>query len=612
MMSLKTTCAGVLCSFALALWGSAARAQPTAVAPSDSVSAPIRDVRYEVTFTKAHAQARFVEVTMTFSTTGSAPVLLSLPAWTPGAYEITNYARWVTAFTATGDARTLGWDKLDYDTWRVRADGAKTVTVTFDYLADSLDNAIAWANGNFAFFNGTNVFLYPEGRPMDFTATVTVKTDPSWLVTTGMKPAGAAHTYTASNYHDLVDMPFFIGQYDVDSTQIANKWVRMASWPKGALQGADRATFWDHQKKVIPAMGAVFNDIPWDNYTTFIVFDSTSGGGSALEHQSSHLGIYTPLLIQSILFPSITAHEMVHAWNVKRLRPADMVPYKYSQPQPTPWLWVSEGITDYYADVVLSRSGVMDSTGFLILTQGKIDETGATPPVALTDASLSTWIHPTDGTGYIYYQKGSLAGLLLDIMIRDASDNKKGLDDVFRELYQTAYKQKWTGFTGEQWWSAVSRAAGGKSFDDFYAKYIDGREPFPYASVLPLGGFRLKVDTIREPRLGVSSAPDSSGVRVADVQPGSPAEAAGLRPGDYLIQVGDIPVRDQTFGEQFRTRYAKAEGTKLPVKIRRGIQTLDLQIDVRLAERTEQRLMIDPSAPAKAVRIRNGILKGTA
>src|SRR6185295_18984867 len=348
----------------------------------------------------------------------------------------------------------------------------------------------------------------------------------------------------------------------------------------------------------------------WDNYTTFIVFDSTSGGGSALEHQSSHLGIYTPLLVESILFPSITAHEMIHAWNVKRLRPADMVPYRYSQPQPTTWLWVSEGITDYYSDVVLSRSGVVDTAGFVVLTQGKIEETNDAPAVSLEDASLSTWIHPTDGTGYIYYQKGSLAGFLLDIMIRDASDNKKSLDDVFRELYQTAYKQKWTGFTGEQWWAAVSRAAGGKSFDDFNAKYIDGRDPMPYASVLPLAGFRLKVDTIREPRLGVSSAPDSSGVRVADVQPGSAAETAGLRVGDYLLQVGDIPVKDPSFGEQFRNRYAKASGTMLPVKVRRGDQTLDLQIAVKLAERTQQRLMLDPAASPKALRIRNGILKG--
>ena len=583
----------------------------TIVAQPAVQSAPISGIRYDVTFDPTTASTRTLHVAMTFDVGGPGPVLLSLPAWTPGAYEIANFARWVSNFGASSGGKALTWDKADFDTWRIRADGSKNVTVAFDYLADSLDNAIAWSRGNFVFFNGTNIFLYPEGRPMDFAATVTVKTDPTWLVTTGMKPAGGPRTYASTNYHDLVDMPFFVGQYDVDSTQIVNKWVRMASWPKGALQGANRATFWDHQKKVIPAMGAVFNDIPWDNYTTFIVFDSTSGGGSALEHQSSHLGIYTPLLVESVLFPSITAHEMIHAWNVKRLRPADMVPYRYAGPEPTPWLWVSEGITDYYSDVVLSRSGIVDSTGFLILTQGKIEETAAAPPVALTDASLSTWIHPVDGTEYIYYQKGSLAGLLLDIMIRDASDNKKSLDDVFRELYQTAYKQKWTGFTSEQWWSAVSRAAGGKSFNDFNAKYIDGREPMPYATVFPLGGFRLKLDTLKEPRLGVTSAPDSSGVRVTNVQAGSPANAAGLRPGDLLIQVGDIPVRDLSFGEEFRTRYAKAEGTNVPIKIKRGEQAMDLQITIRMAERTQQRILIDRAASPKAVRIRNGILKGT-
>ena len=586
---------------------------PLAAAAQTAVqSAPISGVRYEVTFDPTTAATRTLRVGMTFDVAGPGAVLLSLPAWTPGAYEISNFARWVSNFAATSGGRALSWDKYDYDTWRVRADGAKNVTVTFDYLADSLDNAMAWARSNFAFFNGTNVFLYPEGRPAEYAATVTVKTDPSWLVTTGMKPAGAARTYSTTNYHDLVDMPFFVGVYDVDSVQIANKWVRMASWPKGGLKGEARTTFWDHQKKVLPAMGAVFNDIPFDTYTTLIVFDSASGGGSALEHQNSHLGIYTPLIVQSVLFPSITAHEMIHAWNVKRLRPADMVPYRYSQPQPTTWLWVSEGITDYYSDVVLARSGVVDTTGFIILTQGKIEEVTASPPVALEDASLSTWIHPTDGTGYIYYQKGSLAGFLLDILIRDASDNKRGLDDVFRDLYQSAYKQKWTGFTGEQWWAAVSRAAGGKSFDEFNTKYIDGREPMPFASVLPLAGFRLTVDSIREPRLGVSSAPDSSGVRVADVQPGSPAEAAGIKPGDYLIQVGDIPVRDPSFGEQFRARYARAEGTSVPVKVRRDDRTIDLQITVRLAVRTEQRLILDPAASAKALRIRNGILKGAS
>jgi predicted metalloprotease with PDZ domain len=259
----------------------------------------------------------------------------------------------------------------------------------------------------------------------------------------------------------------------------------------------------------------------------------------------------------------------------------------------------------------LSRAGIIDTTGFTLLTNGKMEEVSAAPATALEDASLSTWIHPADGTGYLYYPKGSLAGLLIDVLIRDATDNKKSIDDVFRDLYQTTYKQRWTGFTSEQWWSAVSRTAGGKSFDDFNAKYIDGREPMPFATVLPLAGFRVQVDTIREPRLGVSSAPDSSGVRVADVQPESPAAAAGIQPGDYLLQVGDIPVRDQSFGEQFRTRYARNEGATLPVKVRRGDRTLDLQVTVRLAARTEQRLMLDPNPSPKALRIRNGILKGT-
>ena len=291
-------------------------------------------------------------------------------------------------------------------------------------------------------------------------------------------------------------------------------------------------SFWDHQKKMVPAMAAVFNDVPFDTYTTFIVFDSTSGGGSALEHQNSHFGIYTPLIVESVLFPSITAHEMIHAWNVKRLRPADMVPYRYSQPQPTTWLWVSEGITDYYSDVVLCALGRRRHDGLRHSHAGQ--DRG---DVARRRRSRSRTRRcrrgsiPRTARATSTIRRDHSRDCCSTFMIRDASDNKKSLDDVFRELYQTTYKQKWTGFTGEQWWAAVSRAAGGKSFEEFNAKYIDGRDPMPFASVLPLAGFRLKVDTIREPRLGVSSAPDSSGVRVADVQAGSPAEAAGIRAG---------------------------------------------------------------------------------
>ncbi|HEU4629965.1 MAG TPA: hypothetical protein VFS08_09460, partial [Gemmatimonadaceae bacterium] len=452
------------------------RAEPTA-------SAPIADVRYEVAFDSASAAERTLHVAMSFTTQGSAPVVLSLPAWTPGAYEITNFARWVTDFRAEADGRALRWDKLDYDTWRVQPGAARQVTVRFDYYADTLDNAMAWARDDFVFFNGTNVFLYPEGQPKAFPATVTIRTQPGWRVATGMTPAGAPNTYREENYHDLVDMPFFVGRIDVDSMTIAGKVTRLASYPQGALAGELRETFWQQLQGTLPAMIAVTGEAPYDTYTTLVVVEETAGG-SALEHQNSHLGIYNPALLPNVAFPSVTAHEIFHLWNVKRLRPADMWPYEYAHAQPTPLLWVSEGITDYYADLALVRGGVVDSTGFLALTQGKIGRVDAAPPVALEDASLTTWIHPIENA-YVYYDKGSLAGFLLDILIRDASDNRGSLDTVIRDLYRSAYQQG-RGFTTEDFWAAASRAAGGRSFQEEYLRYVDGRDPYPWGRVLPL------------------------------------------------------------------------------------------------------------------------------
>jgi predicted metalloprotease with PDZ domain len=575
-------------------------------------SAPISDVRYSVRFDRSLALRRSLEVTMTFATTGGArePVLLSLPAWTPGAYELNWFSRKVSSFRATAGGNALRWDKADFDTWRVMPDGARSVAVTFTYTADELDNAEAWSQPDFTFFNGTNVFPYAEGRGTDFAATVSVVTDSTWRVATGMASGAAPRTYTAPNYHDLVDMPFFVGRIEVDSAQIAGKWVRLATYPMGVLAGTARQDLWDQMRKMFPPMIKVFGDTPYDAYTNLLVFDSTYGGGSALEHQNSHVGIYNPAFIGDPVLPSITAHEIFHLWNVKRLRPADLVPYQYDRAQPTTWLWVSEGITDYYADLALVRGGIVDSSFFLRLTSNKMGEVANAPPVALEDASLSIWVHPTDGTDAIYYPKGSLAGLLLDIMIRDASDNQRSLDDVMSELYRTTFKAG-RGFAAQEWWAAVSRAAGGKSFADVNARYIDGREPFPWTTVLPLAGMRVHTDSIRSPQLGISTFGDSSGIRVVDVDPGSAAAEAGIRPDDYLLRIGDLEVTDAAFGGRFRARFSRADGEQVPVIVRRGNEQHTLTLRIRVLTRTQDSVQFDRSASPKAMRIRKGILTGT-
>jgi len=591
---------------AIAMGGLSIRATAQVVA----TSAPISDISYEVTFTRTNAAVRRVSSAMTFTVGGGEPLLLSLPSWTPGAYEIGNFARNVADFAAEEAGHTLAWDKVDADTWRVRPSGVGQVIVRFNYLADSLDNANTWARPDFLLFNGTNLFLYPEGRGFDFPASVTVNTEAGWKVVTGMTPAGQRR-YSASNYHDLVDMPFFVGNFDVDSSQVAGTWVRFATYPAGSVSGGVRIASLTALKLVIPVEAKVFGEVPWTNYTVMQIADPSYSGGSGLEHQNSHVDVLGPGMIGSPVMPSLYAHEIFHAWNVKRLRPSDLWPYRYDVEQPTTMLWISEGITDYYADLAEVRGGIVDPKGFYDLTTDKILEVEGLPPTSLEDASLSTWVHPRDGTEYVYYPKGSLAGLLLDIMIRDASDNHASLDDVFRALYNAAYKNG-RGFTLDEWWATVSKAAHGKSFSDFYARYIDGREEFPYDRVLPLAGLRLTRDTSLVPQLGISSLQDSSGVHVNQVGPGSAAAVAGVQPGDDLISVGGIEASDPEWTDKFRSRYAgQAEGTLLPLVVRRSGTNQTLTARLHFVPRVASRLVEDPRASAKARRVREGILRGT-
>src|SRR3954470_15690970 len=135
------------------------------------ISAPITSIAYAVTADKPALERRRLAVTMSFDVADNAPVLLSLPAWTPGAYEISNFARWVVNFSPASAGQPIRWDKLDYDTWRLQPAGSRSLSVSFDYIADTLDNAMAWARPDFALFNGTNLLLYPEGAGFDFPAT---------------------------------------------------------------------------------------------------------------------------------------------------------------------------------------------------------------------------------------------------------------------------------------------------------------------------------------------------------------------------------------------------------------------------------------------------------
>ena len=217
--------------------------------------------------------------------------------------------------------------------------------------------------------------------------------------------------------------------------------------------------------------------------------------------------------------------------------------------------------------------------------------------MALEDASLSTWIRPRDGTSHIYYPKGAVAGLLLDILIRDATDNEASLDDVMRDLYWRTHKEKFTGFSEAAWWESVRRAGGGESFDDFYARYVDGREPYPWDDVLPLAGLKLVTDTTYQPLVGIYPEYDDRGARVSDLVPDGAAATAGVQAGDYLVRAGPVEIDDESSFDEFRAHFAeKPEGTPYDVVVLRGGEEVTLKLELRISEQIERSLVEDPDA----------------
>ena len=201
---------------------------------------------------------------------------------------------------------------------------------------------------------------------------------------------------------------------------------------------------------------------------------------------------------------------------------------------------------------------------------------------------------------------------MLDVMIRDASDNRQSLDGVMRTLYRSTCKAG-RGFTGADWWRAVSTAAGGKSFTDFAARYVDGREPYPWGQILPLAGLRIVSDTILRAaarhRLGAGLG---RRVVVRQVHAGERgARRPASRAATSCCRLGDIAMTDPDFGPKFRSEFGKEEGQPLPIQVRARRTALTLTGKVRLVPRVESRLEVDPARRAKAVRVREGIFKGT-
>jgi predicted metalloprotease with PDZ domain len=495
--------------------------------------------------------------------------------------------------------------------------GADRVTIELDVWADTLDLSLPRLRDDWGWFLGTNVFLFEEGR-LDRPAEVRFALPAGWRVTSALRPASGG-AYAAPDYHELADAVTFVGRHAVDSVQTDGKWLRIAVWPADAYTPAAATSIRNSVTRLSQVQNRLMGGPPYDVYTVFFaVIREPINYAGGLEHSYSHFNIMPEVGFADAagnlggFMNPLMSHELFHLWNVKRIRPAEMWPYDYRSEQYTPLLWWSEGVTDYYADVSNLRAGLWTEADFAANVQSNAEQVESAPePWSAEDGSVATWVDEIYvNSSQLYYPKGSLLGLLLDVSIRDATDNARGLDVVMKGLFDRFYRQG-KGFRTADL-LALLREAGMPDVDGFYQRYVNGREPLPYAAVLAKAGFAVEQQTVVEPRLGIGSGPTQEGLVVSGVEPGSSAAEAGVRPGDYLVRVGDVTVGVETdWGAEFRRRYQGRSGQQIQVVVRRDGRTLTLSTQVRERSRTTIRIARSENPTAKQARIWRGIATGS-
>jgi predicted metalloprotease with PDZ domain len=579
------------------------------------------DISYTVAMTKPHTHLLEVEIRVRVAANLQVPNEsdLVMPVWTPGSYMIREFGRHVQDFAADSGGRALDWIKVNKDTWRVKTNGARQWRATYRVYANELTVRTNELNSDHAFWNNAALLMYPAGR-LDAQSALRVVPPSGWKVATGLpEVAGQPNTFHAENFDILYDSPVEVSNFKELKFLVRNVPHRIVIDGEGNY---DAERMRRDVQRIVEVQTAMFGAIPYHDYTFILHLRSNTGGG--LEHlNSTALGFKRFDFTQADKyrnFLSLVSHEFFHLWNVKRIRPDTLGPFDYTKENYTRLLWVAEGITEYYGNLMVRRAGLISDQAYLDHLAKQIQDFQETPGrqvMSAEEASFDSWIkfyRPDENTvnsQISYYDKGELLGLLLDLDIRRRTNNRKSLDDVMRYL-NTEFFQKGRNYTPADFQKTCELMAGG-SFDQFFARYVRGLNDLQavYTEMLAGAGLRLEqagygigadIPVSGKGFLGadLEDKPDGDFIVVKSVRAGSPAYEQGLNAKDKIIALDGVRVNKETFAALIAAKRAR-ETVRLTVFRFDDVRTFD----IRLAGRVDApyRIVLLPNAGAEQKRI---------
>jgi predicted metalloprotease with PDZ domain len=525
-----------------------AQQQRRADAPAQG---PSPEISFTVSMPRPDTHLLQVEMRLRAAADASLPPQLDLlmPVWTPGSYLVREFSRHVQDFAARGaGGRELAWRKTNKNTWRVGTAGASEATVSYAVYANELSVRTNELNDRRAFWNNAALLMYPEGH-LGAPSTVRVRPFGNWKVATGLPAiAGQTDTFRAEDFDALYDSPFLVADFRVLTFDVRNVPHRVVIEGEGNY---DPERVRRDVRKIVETAAAMMGDLPYRDYTFLVVLHAAGGGG--LEHRNStalvvrRFGFRPESSYQSFL--SLVAHEHFHAWNVKSIRPDALGPFDYTAENYTRLLWVAEGVTSYYGNLLVRRAGLTSDRDYLrslATTIRTIQDTPGRLEQSIEEASFDAWIEqyrPDENainTTVSYYGKGALVALLLDLEIRRRTVGGRSLDDVLRRLYDEFAKRN-RNYTPEDFQRAAEQTAG-SSLEEFFRRYVRGREELDYNAALSAVGLQLLTtagDSAQQQRahLGANLRQDGDRLTVTNVPAGTPAYDQGLYAADQIVAV---------------------------------------------------------------------------
>ncbi len=557
-------------------------------------------------------QTHYFQVEIELTDFKESEIEVKMPVWSPGSYLVREFSKNVDQVFALDDKNSeLPIHKTSKNSWSIKKGKSKKVTVLYKVYAFELSVRTSFLDLTHGFVSGSGVFMYVANhKKVGGTLEVKPYKDFKQITTalplnTEQMASDGAKIYAFNDYDHLVDCPIEIGNQKVFEFNAAGVKHTVGIFGDGNY---DVEKLKVDMAKIVSAATDVFKENPNKNYT-FIIHNVEDGQGG-LEHSNSttlSVNRWTYQGPSYTGFLSLVAHEYFHLWNVKRIRPIELGPFNYDEENYTTLLWVMEGFTSYYDELLMLRAGYYNSDEYLSKLNGTINYVEGSIGARiqpLADASYDAWIKAyrpnenSSNTTMTYYSRGQLMAAQFDAMIVAKYEGKKSLDDFMQLLYNKYFKKQDRGFTDKEFQDDLSSFLN-QDMTGFFDKYIRGTEIPDYESCFSQVGVNVIRNTITETSFGAKYGDVGGKTIIRFVRRGSAAEDYGFSVNDEIIAVNGFRINSDDFSSALNTL---SSNDALNVLISRDNVLMELKATVSEYSYPRFKLSISEENPKNALR----------